>query len=257
MQKQDQNRKINATVIVAGGSGVRAGSAQGRPKQYCSIGGQTVLRRTLCAFLEHPGIDYVIVSLRAGDEALYGESVAGLSSPKLLKPVKGGATRQLSVLAGLDGLAALSPDAVLIHDAARPFIGADCISGTIEALKLFDGAIAAAPVTDTLKRGEGGAIAGTVPRDGLWRAQTPQTFHFSKIMDAHRAALAAGRDDFTDDAVIAEWAGLTVGLVEKKHLRVDGAEAAEVPASAFLQIVDDEVIARIAKRIEQAALFVM
>jgi 2-C-methyl-D-erythritol 4-phosphate cytidylyltransferase / 2-C-methyl-D-erythritol 2,4-cyclodiphosphate synthase len=216
MQKQDQIRKINAAVIVAGGSGVRAGTAQGRPKQYCSIGGQTVLRRTVCAFLDHPQIDHVIVSLRAGDEALYAESVAGLASPKLLAPVPGGASRQLSVLAGLEGLAALSPDAVLIHDAARPFISADCISGTIAALDLFDGAIAAAPVTDTLKRGEGGAIAGTVSRDGLWRAQTPQTFHFGKIMEAHRAALEAGRTDFTDDAVIAEWAGLTVGLVDNQ-----------------------------------------
>ena len=214
MQKQDQNRKRNAALIVAGGSGVRAGLAQGRPKQYCSIGGEAVLRRTVCAFLEHPQIDHVIVALRVGDEALYEEALAGLSSPKLLRPVPGGATRQLSVKAGLDGLEALAPDAVLIHDAARPFISAACISGTIAALELFDGAIAAAPVTDTLKRGEGGAIAGTVSREGLWRAQTPQTFHYQKILDAHRAAVEAGRTDFTDDAVIAEWAGLTVGLVE-------------------------------------------
>ena len=214
MQKQDQNRGSNAALIVAGGSGVRAGLAQGRPKQYCSIGGEAVLRRTLCAFLEHPRIDHVIVALRAGDEALYEQALAGLSSPKLLRPVPGGATRQLSVAAGLEALAAVSPDAVLIHDAARPFIGADCISGTIAALELFDGAIAAAPVTDTLKRGEGGAIAGTVSREGLWRAQTPQTFHYKRILEAHRAAVEAGRTDFTDDAVIAEWAGLTVGLVE-------------------------------------------
>ena len=214
MQKQDQTRGSNAALIVAGGSGVRAGLAQGRPKQYCSIGGEAVLRRTICAFLEHARIDHVIVALRAGDEALYEEALAGLSSPKLLRPVPGGATRQLSVAAGLEALAAVSPDAVLIHDAARPFIGADCISGTIAALELFDGAIAAAPVTDTLKRGEGGAIAGTVSREGLWRAQTPQTFHYKRILEAHRAAVEAGRTDFTDDAVIAEWAGLSVGLVE-------------------------------------------
>ena len=214
MQKQDQNRGTHAALIVAGGSGVRAGLSQGRPKQYCSIGGEAVLRRTVCAFLEHPHIDHVIVALRVGDEALYEEALAGLSSPKLLRPVPGGATRQLSVKAGLDGLEALAPDAVLIHDAARPFISAACISGTIAALELFDGAIAAAPVTDTLKRGEGGAIAGTVSREGLWRAQTPQTFQYKKILEAHRAAVEAGRTDFTDDAVIAEWAGLTVGLVE-------------------------------------------
>ena len=145
---------------------------------------------------------------------MYHESLAGLSSGKLLQPVPGGATRQLSVAAGLDALAQLSPDAVLIHDAARPFISSNCIAGTISALELFDGAIAAAPVTDTLKRGEGGMISGTVSREGLWRAQTPQTFRFQKILEAHRAAAETAQTDFTDDAAIAEWAGLTVALVE-------------------------------------------
>lgn len=214
MQKEDQHLSSNAALVVAGGSGVRAGMQQGRPKQYCSIGGEAVLRRTLRTFLEHPQIQHVLVVLRAGDEALYREALTGLTSSKLLEPVPGGATRQLSVAAGLEALAALSPDAVLIHDAARPFISSECIAGTIAALELFDGAIAAAPVTDTLKRGEGGRSAGTVSREGLWRAQTPQTFHYRKILDAHRAAARAAQIDFTDDAAIAEWAGLSVALVE-------------------------------------------
>jgi 2-C-methyl-D-erythritol 4-phosphate cytidylyltransferase / 2-C-methyl-D-erythritol 2,4-cyclodiphosphate synthase len=214
MQKQDQKPEFNAALIVAGGSGVRAGLKQGRPKQYCAIGGEPVLRRTMCAFVEHPLISHVLVALRAGDEALYEQAISGLTSEKLLPPVPGGATRQLSVLAGLEALVPLSPDAVLIHDAARPFIGADCISGTIAALEVFGGAIAAAPVTDTLKRGEGGVIAGTVSREGLWRAQTPQTFQFRKILEAHRAAAETGQTDFSDDAAIAEWAGLSVALVE-------------------------------------------
>ena len=214
MQKQDQNQSSNAALIVAAGSGVRAGLQQGRPKQYCLAGGEPVLRRTVCAFLEHPQIRHVLVVLRAGDEALYAEALAGLTSVKLLHSVPGGATRQLSVAAGLEALEPLAPDAVLIHDAARPFVSADCIAGTIAALEVFDGAIAAAPVTDTLKRGEGGQIAGTVAREGLWRAQTPQTFHYRKILEAHRAAAESGRSDFTDDASIAEWAGLSVALVE-------------------------------------------
>ncbi|MGO9362942.1 MAG: 2-C-methyl-D-erythritol 4-phosphate cytidylyltransferase, partial [Rhodomicrobium sp.] len=97
MQKQDQKENSNAALIVAGGSGVRAGLQQGRPKQYCAVSGRAVLRRTVCAFLEHPDIHYVLVVFRAGDEALYHESLAGLSSGKLLQPVPGGATRQLSV----------------------------------------------------------------------------------------------------------------------------------------------------------------
>src|SRR5262249_50345810 len=123
-------------------------------------------------------------------------------------------TRQLSVAAGLEALAAYSPRAVLIHDAARPFISAECIGATLAALEQFDGAIAAGPVTDTLKRGDGRRIAGTLAREGLWRAETPQTFHFRKILEAHRAAAQTARTDFTDDAAIAEWAGLSVGLTE-------------------------------------------
>jgi 2-C-methyl-D-erythritol 4-phosphate cytidylyltransferase/2-C-methyl-D-erythritol 2,4-cyclodiphosphate synthase len=224
MQNQDQNQRVHAAIIVAAGSGVRAGQSQGRPKQYCLVGGKTVLRRTIEAFASHAQVRYVLTVIRAGDEALYDEAVAGLSSDKLLKPVPGGATRQLSVANGLEALAALRPDAVLIHDAARPFISATCIADTLNALDAFDGAIAAAPVTDTLKRGDGGKCAGTVSRAGLWRAQTPQTFHFAKILEAHRAA--GDRTDFTDDASIAEWRGLTVALVENasENMKITTAE---------------------------------
>ncbi len=214
MQKQDQNQRDNAAIVVAAGSGLRAGSQQGRPKQYCIVGGEMVLRRSVRAFIEHPRIQRVLVVIRAGDEALCDDALAGLMSDKLLAPVMGGATRQLSVAAGLEALASLSPAAVLIHDAARPFISAECIGDTLEALSTADGAIAAAAVTDTLKRGMDGRIAGTVSREGLWRAQTPQTFRFGKILEAHRAAARAARTDFTDDASIAEWHGLSVALVE-------------------------------------------
>ena len=224
MQIQDQKQRVHATIIVAAGSGVRAGLKQGRPKQYCDAGGKPILRRTLEAFLDHPRVHLVLAVIRAGDEDLYEEATRGLQSEKLLKPVPGGATRQLSVAAGIEALASFSPDAVLIHDAARPFISAQCIGDTLDALQTFDGAIAAAPVTDTLKRGEAGQSAGTVSRGGLWRAQTPQTFHYAKIRDAHRAA--GDRTDFTDDASIAEWHGLTVALVENtsENMKITTAE---------------------------------
>ncbi|MBT3071129.1 bifunctional 2-C-methyl-D-erythritol 4-phosphate cytidylyltransferase/2-C-methyl-D-erythritol 2,4-cyclodiphosphate synthase [Rhodomicrobium sp. Az07] len=224
MQEEDQHPPVNAALIVAAGSGVRAGQKQGRPKQYCFAGGKPILRRTLEAFLFHPEIAAVVVVIRAGDEALYAEAVAGLDTDKLLRPVPGGATRQLSVKAGLDALEAVKPHAVLIHDAARPFISARCISDTISALSCADGAIAAAPVTDTLKRGEDGRSAGTVDRVALWRAQTPQTFIYEKIMAAHRAA--GERTDFTDDASIAEWHGLSVALVSNtsENMKITTAE---------------------------------
>jgi 2-C-methyl-D-erythritol 4-phosphate cytidylyltransferase/2-C-methyl-D-erythritol 2,4-cyclodiphosphate synthase len=203
-----------AALIVAAGSGVRAGLQQGRPKQYCLAGGEPLLRWTINAFARHPSISAVQVVVRLGDEELYEEATAGLNTHKLLPACPGGATRQLSVMAGLEALSSHAPDAVLIHDAARPFISAECISATLAALATADGSLAAAPVTDTLKRGDNGIVAGTVPRANLWRAQTPQTFHFQKILDAHRAAVQSNRSDFTDDASIAEWFGLKVALVE-------------------------------------------
>src|SRR5271166_4312925 len=214
MQNKDQKLSLNAVIVVAAGSGTRAGLRDGLPKQYCSAGGEPVLKRTLRAFLSHSEVAWVLTVIRSGDEALYEKAVAGLDTGKLLQPVPGGATRQLSVFAGLEALAHLNPAAVLIHDAARPFISADCISGTLAALDRFDGAIAGAPVTDTLKRGRDGLILETVPRDGLWRAQTPQTFRYDKIWNAHRAAAEAVGTGFTDDASIAEWAGLSVALVD-------------------------------------------
>ena len=102
----------------------------------------------------------------------------------------------------------------MIHDAARPFISADTIDRVIAALEGHSCVLAAEPVADTLKRaGEGGTVAETVDRNGLWRAQTPQAFDFATILDLHGRAASAGRHDFTDDAALAEWAGLPVKLV--------------------------------------------
>ncbi len=128
---------------------------------------------------------------------------------------------------GLEALAGSAPDHVLIHDAARPFVGRDVISRVIDALGMHVGAIAAEPVTDTLKRaGATGTIAGTVDRAGLWRAQTPQGFRFAPILAAHRRAAGEGREDFTDDASLAEWAGMEVALVQGsgRNMKITNAE---------------------------------
>ena len=203
-----------AALIVAAGRGLRA-SRDGRwPKQYEPIGGTSVLGHTLAAFEAHPAVDLIQVVIHADDSELYRGATRG-SWLKLLPPVAGGATRQASVLAGIEALAAHDPERVLIHDAARPFVSAELISRVIAASGGSHGAIAALPVSDTLKRaGEGMVIVGTVERGGLWAAQTPQGFGFQAILDAHRAAANAGQGDFTDDASIAEWAGLSVRLAE-------------------------------------------
>lgn len=199
-----------AALIVAGGRGVRAGG--GTAKQYRPVGGVAVLRRAVTAFLDHPRIGGVRVVIHPADGDLYGEALDGL---ELLPPVPGGATRQDSARLGLESLAGQGPAHVLIHDAARPFVHADVVSRVLDALEACAGAVPALPVVDTLKRSVTGAeeprVAATVDRAGLWRAQTPQGFHFRPILEAHRrfAGLA-----LTDDAAVAEAADLAVALVQ-------------------------------------------
>jgi 2-C-methyl-D-erythritol 4-phosphate cytidylyltransferase/2-C-methyl-D-erythritol 2,4-cyclodiphosphate synthase len=173
-----------------------------------------VLARTLRVFLDHPRIDVILVVIGAGDGPLYLSAVAGLECERLLGPVEGGATRQASVRNGLKALASHAPDRVLIHDAVRPFVTSATIDGVLEALEHAAGALAAVPLTDTLKRaGPDARIAATLHRAGLWRAQTPQGFRYADIVAAHARTEAAGNTDLTDDAAVAEFAGLAVVLV--------------------------------------------
>ncbi|HEV7368972.1 bifunctional 2-C-methyl-D-erythritol 4-phosphate cytidylyltransferase/2-C-methyl-D-erythritol 2,4-cyclodiphosphate synthase [Arenibaculum sp.] len=196
-----------AALIVAAGRGERFGGE--RPKQYQDLLGQPVLRHTLDAFLRHPAIDLVQVVNQSVHRDWYAAAVAGLDLPD---PVEGGADRQESVRRGLEHLAARSPapDFVLIHDAARPLVDEATIAAVRAALDEGPAAIAAVPVTDTLKRAEGASCVATVDRSGLWRALTPQGFRFPDILDAHRRL--AGQT-LTDDAAVAERAGLPVRIV--------------------------------------------
>ena len=206
--------KTVAALIVAAGRGTRAAGAAGVPKQYAPLAGATVLAHTLTAFASHPGIARVQVVIHPDDMNLYAAAIEGCDQAKLAPRVPGGATRQDSVRLGLEALAGAGVSSVLIHDAARPFISADIIDRVIAALEGHSCVLAAEPVADTLKRaGEGGTVAETVDRNGLWRAQTPQAFDFATILDLHGRAASAGRHDFTDDAALAEWAGLPVKLV--------------------------------------------
>lgn len=199
-------------VIVAAGRGTRAGP--GGPKQYRDLTGRAVLAWTAEAFLSHPQIDAVRVIIHRDDRDAYDAAMADLlDHPKLLSPTPGGAERQDSVRLGLESVADAAPSRVLIHDAARPFIDAATIARVIEALDDHDGAIAALPVHDTIKKSDGAnhpCITDTVPREALWRAQTPQGFGFNAILAAHRKAEG---QKLTDDAAVAEVAGLSVRLV--------------------------------------------
>ena len=206
-----------AALIVAAGRGHRVGGPL--PKQYRPLAGRAVLGHSVRRFAAHPLIDRVRVVINPADRPLYDDAVresGGAAGGKLLAPVAGGESRQDSVRCGLESLAQASPDLVLIHDGARPLVSAAVIDGTLDALDTHDGAVAALPLSDSLKRAapdgavpDGTVVAGAVPRESLWRAQTPQGFRYPAILDAHRRA--AGRA-LTDDASVAESAGLSVAL---------------------------------------------
>jgi 2-C-methyl-D-erythritol 4-phosphate cytidylyltransferase / 2-C-methyl-D-erythritol 2,4-cyclodiphosphate synthase len=196
-------------VIVAGGSGIRAGGSL--PKQYQTVGGKPVIRWTLEAFLSHPLISNVQTVIGMGHEELFAKATEGLKN--LLQPVSGGGTRQDSCRAGLEACVFLNPTKVLIHDAARPFLSSDLISNVVRELDYAAAVIPGLPVADTMKYAPSGVIERTVDRSSLWFVQTPQGFQFEKILDAHRFALAEGKTTFTDDAAVAEFAGLPVQIL--------------------------------------------
>jgi 2-C-methyl-D-erythritol 4-phosphate cytidylyltransferase/2-C-methyl-D-erythritol 2,4-cyclodiphosphate synthase len=195
-----------AAVVVAAGRGLRAGGDL--PKQYRPLAGEPVIRSSLSLFSWHGQIGAVQAVIHPDDRGSYEAAAKGL---RLLAPVAGGATRQASVRAGLEALDARAPDIVLVHDAARPFCSAALVSRAIAACGETGAAIPALEVTDTIKRVDaGGHVAGTVDRAELRSVQTPQAFAFPALLAAHRRAAKEGREDFTDDAALAEWAGIKV-----------------------------------------------
>ncbi|HXW39657.1 MAG TPA: 2-C-methyl-D-erythritol 4-phosphate cytidylyltransferase, partial [Xanthobacteraceae bacterium] len=200
-----------AVVIVAAGRGERAGGEV--PKQYRDIGGEPMLRPALRAFLSHARVDLVQPVIHPGDENFYRAATAGLS--KLSPPVAGGATRQASVRAGLEALAPAAPALVLIHDAARPFLSGALIDRAIAAGKATGAAVPGIAIADTVKAIDAAAnVVETLDRGRLRVVQTPQVFAFDVILKAHRRAAAAGLQNFTDDAALAEWAGHRVSVFE-------------------------------------------
>ena len=198
-QSSAPHKPVIAALLVAAGTGSRFGTAI--PKQYTIVAGKMVIRYAAEALLREG-----VIIQPVGDAEAIAEALAGLS---YRTPVAGGETRQDSVRNGLEALADLAPDIVLVHDAARPVVPAGTVADIVKALEKHGGAIPAAPIADTLKRGANGVIVGTVSRDGLYRAQTPQGFRYALLRDLHRDAEPGA----TDDAAILEAAGHTVALV--------------------------------------------
>ncbi len=202
-------------VIVAAGRGERAGSPEEGPKQYRPIGGRSVIAHTLEKFVTWPQAAKIVIVIHRDDETLLQTALQQVADSPAVEIAFGGASRQQSVLAGLRQLQNAGVTHVMIHDAVRPFFDHDLLDRVAAALAA--GALAVLPamqVTDTLKRADAdGLVTETVPRSGLYAAQTPQSFRFADILAAHEKAAAEDKTDFTDDAAIAEWTGLPVTLV--------------------------------------------
>ncbi|HEX6114201.1 MAG TPA: bifunctional 2-C-methyl-D-erythritol 4-phosphate cytidylyltransferase/2-C-methyl-D-erythritol 2,4-cyclodiphosphate synthase [Geminicoccaceae bacterium] len=210
----------SVALVVASGRGERFGSD--RPKQYLPLAGKPLLRHGLERLCRHPGIDRVRAVIHPDDAALYAAAADGLD---LLEPVPGGRTRQDSVRFGLESLLGQPPELVLIHDGARPLVSAAVIDRVLQALRTRPAALPVLPVTDTLKRGAEGVVAGTIDRADLYRAQTPQGFVFEGILRAHRRFAGAA---MTDDAALAEADGLAVALVAGDEDNVKITEPADL-----------------------------
>ena len=194
-----------SAVIVAAGVGARAGP--GEAKQWRTLSGRPVVRWSAEALLA-AGADELAVVVAAGQQDRAREALAGLGRWRV---AVGGAARSDSVKAGLAALSAADDAIVLVHDAARPLLRGEHVERLVAALADAPGAILALPLADTLKRDDGaGAITETVPRAGLWRAQTPQAFRLG-VLKAAFAAWPAGEEP-TDEAIVLERAGRRVAL---------------------------------------------
>ncbi len=212
--EQELTRTIGI-VVVAAGRGERAGASVEGPKQYRRIGGRPVLWHTLRHLLDWPRTGPIVVVIHPDDQSLFDAVRAQLPADAPVFCVSGGATRQISVRKGLKALEPHGISHVLIHDGVRPFLDRMLLDRIDAGLSHDSPALLPAlPIADTVKRAVDGLVTDTISRNGLYAAQTPQAFQFSDILDAHNRAAEADHVDFTDDASIAEWAGLKVTLVE-------------------------------------------
>lgn len=222
-----------SVIIVAAGRGRRLGGET--PKQYIPLAGPCALRRSIEAFLAIDAITCIRVVIHPDDRELYDEALAGLEDTRVLDPAHGGDNRAQSVSLGLQSLREKNPESVLIHDAARPFIPGEVITGVIEALRDSEGATAALPLVDALWKASEGNAAASVPREGIWRAQTPQGFRFARILEAHLNHDGSG----ADDVAVAREAGLEVRLVQGSELNYKITTAADL-RRALMDVAQSE-----------------
>ena len=236
---RSQNPSTHAWVVVAAGRGLRAGG--GVPKQYRLLHGLPVLAHTLRAISQAAPGSLVQVVIHPDDAGLYADAIdaAGPLAASLLPPSHGGTTRQTSVLAGLEALASHAPTQVLIHDAARPFLSPEVVARALEALQSSPAAVPGVAVVDTIKQVDAAScVVATPARAHLRAVQTPQAFQFDAILAAHRNAAVAGIDHLSDDAAVAEWAGLPVHIFAGDPANMKLTSEADFEATAHINAND-------------------
>lgn len=204
-------------IIAAAGEGMRLGAG---PKAFVPLGGSPMLAHSLVAFAKASAIEAIVVAVPP-DREEETRSIASSTVPAArVEVVVGGTSRQESVHAAL----AIVPDhvySIVVHDAARPLVTVQLIEAALEGLEIEMASIVAVPERDTLKRERDGRVLETVPRVGLWRAQTPQAFRTGPLRRAHERA-AADRVEATDDAMLLERIGIDVAIMpgDERNLKV-------------------------------------
>jgi 2-C-methyl-D-erythritol 4-phosphate cytidylyltransferase / 2-C-methyl-D-erythritol 2,4-cyclodiphosphate synthase len=232
-------------IIVAAGRGSRFGSHQ--PKQYADLNGISMLRRTLDVFIKHPSIDHVIPVIHSEDQALFKKAMNGIASEKLTSIQIGGATRQASVLLGLESIAhADHSDIVLIHDAARPFVSTALIDRAISAARVYGAAVPGLAVTDSLVSVVKNEREASVDRDGLRAVQTPQAFRLDLILDAHRAAKTRGDHSHTDDGSIVAARNHSVHIFEGEPVNMKITTKGDLATASLILSQTQQMISRTA-----------
>ena len=214
-------------LIPAAGSGVRMGGDL--PKQYQTIAGKTILRHTIEQFMHCPGIQSLCVVIDPAHTALYARAVEGLD---LLEPVFGSDSRKSSIYNGLKSFYNLkNEEIILIHDAARPFIGHDEILTLVAEMQNIEAATLGIPVADTMRRSDDNENAGpVVDRQGLWAIQTPQAFRYGTIMAAHQKVGGDAETPYTDDSMLVSAAGVDVAIIKghKRNFKITTADDLEL-----------------------------
>jgi len=214
VEKASKGNEV-AVLIPAAGEGTRLG---GRRKQFRMLGGKPMLVQTLDVFERHPEVDHIIVATPAEAVRPLRQELKRIGITKLMTVVSGGLTRQDSVAAAL----AETPDTVevvLVHDAVRPFVRLSQVSAVISAARKEGAGALAVPVTDTIRKGDENLFGVTVPREKLYRMQTPQGFRRNWFQDAHEAA---DKNNYyaTDDVDLVQHKGYPVQIVEGGELNV-------------------------------------